>query len=204
MLEFQVPVKQVSESDTGDFFRFSITGEAVLFAGSRHRSLSHQTCRLFVEAFGSLDKSFMVGCASGVDRSFRYALSLSSYRDRVFVACAFDNRLDRGYGLHISVVVPQGLTTRVSLRRRTLWMIKRCSMAVIFPDDPLSCTWGKGSSLVFRACLDQIKPVFVVTRHRPKESDFYHLLPTSLFGIVSGYFVVPHPVAGSGTCDDPM
>ena len=59
----------------------------------------------------------------------------------------------------------------------------------------------RAASRAYRAALDQLKPVFVVTKHPPAESSHYHLVPSSYFGIVDGYWVVPHPVS-AGTCDE--
>jgi len=75
-------------------------------------------------------------------------------------------------------------------------------MVVLFPENPRDHCWGKGSSLVFRASMYHLKPVFVVSSTPPKESIHYRVLPSSLFGVVDGYWVVPHPVKEGGTCDD--
>jgi hypothetical protein len=148
MLQFSVPVRK-----TGQFFHFKVSSGAVLFAASRYGTLPLQACRLLVEAFGRLGASFTVGCAPGIDRAFRHALSQSPYKENVFVACVFPSRLNHSYGLFAAVVVPRGISPKAALARRTLWMVKRCSMAVLFPDNPHTGRWGKGSRLVFHNTL---------------------------------------------------
>ena len=105
------------------------------------------------------------------------------------------------YGLFSSLVVAEALPAKATLRRRTLYMAKRCSLAVLVPEDPQNGLWGKGSSLLFRSCLYQLKPVFVVCSHPVKESVHYRVLPDNRFG-VSGYWVVPHPIKEGGYIDE--
>ena len=146
----------------------------------------------------------LVGCARGIDQRFRSTLAVSNAaKDSSFIACAFASRVEGAQkeGLFASLVVPQGLSPAAALRRRTLWMVKRSVLLFLFPDDPATGKWGRGSRLAYRAALDQLKPVFVVTSHPPAESSDYHLVPSSYFGIVDGYWVVPHPVP-EGTCDE--
>jgi hypothetical protein len=70
-------------------------------------------------------------------------------------------------------------------------MVSECSLLVLFPDDPSTGTWGKGSQLAFNTAVQQHKPVFVVTGIRPVETAQIYVVPASLFGVVSGYWVVP-------------
>ena len=88
-----------------------------------------------MEQFARRNFSFLVGCADGVDCSFRRALAHSPYRERCFVACAFSGRRKRARsdGLFASVVVPEGLPPKAALHRRTLGMVKRCSLATRHP-----------------------------------------------------------------------
>jgi hypothetical protein len=119
------------------------------------------------------------------------------------VGCAFPSRVSSPtiYGLFASVAVPQGLSPAAALRRRTLWLVKRCCMVVLFPEIPHTGQWGAGSRLVYRSALEQLKPVFVVCSSPPASSPEFRVLRSELFG-VSGYWVVPHPVAEGGSCDD--
>jgi len=202
MVQFSVPEKAGHSSQKKSFFNFSVSDNPVLFAGSRHLQVPQGLCTDLIKAFGRLDKGFTVGCAKGVDQSFRYALSNSSYSKQTFVACAFKGRIKRSYGLFASLVVPEGMPPKGALVRRTLWLCKHCSMAVLFADDPLSNCWSKGSKLVFKSCLIQLIPLFVVTNNPPLETSFYKVLESSLFGVVSGFWAVPHPIIDGGLCDD--
>jgi len=204
MVRFSVPTKKQGEEGNEQFFRFSVPAWSVVFAGSRYLEVSHRTCTELIEAFAGQGFSFYIGCADGVDRSFRRAVARSSFQDRCFVACAFSYRMkySHSYGLFASVVVPKNISPKAALHRRTIWMVKRCSMVVLFPENPKDNSWGKGSSLVFRASVYHLKPVFVVSSTPPKSSIHYRVLPASLFGVVGGYWVVPHPISEGGTCDD--
>ena len=73
-------------------FEFSVSGRMVLVAGSRHLEVAQGTCRDILGGFHNLGFHFFVGCAGGVDRSFRRALSESPFREDGYVACAFDRR----------------------------------------------------------------------------------------------------------------
>ena len=206
MVTFSVPLKcwEGEKDEKQIFFRFSVPAWSVLFAGSRYLEVPSKTCLGLLEGFSHLGFSFYIGCADGVDRCFRRAAAGSLYRDRCFVACAFPNRLNSAYsyGLFASVVVPENLSPKAALHRRTIWMVKRCSMAVLFPENPLDHSWGKGSKLVLRASMYHLKPVFVVSSNPPKSSIHYRVLSSSLFGVVEGWWVVPHPIKEGGTCDD--
>ena len=199
MVQFQVSQTQSQRQHEG--FRFCLTPGAVLAAGSRHGRVPQKVCSHLVDSFCSREVGFLVGCAPGVDNSFRLALSRSEYSDFAFVACAFPNRVNNAYGLFASVVVPPGLTPAASLARRTLWMVKRAELVVLFPDDPLTGRWGRGSTLAFRAATEQLKPVFVVSSTAPPRSPVYRVVPASLFDVTDGWWAVPHPVA-AGTCDE--
>ena len=107
MVTFQVPLKQ----EAGKPFRFSVAGRSVLLAGSRHGSVPHDTCCQIIQQFHHLGFRFFVGCAAGIDHSFREALAVSPYHKDCVVACAFSGRVRhaRSLGLYASVVVPPGL-----------------------------------------------------------------------------------------------
>jgi len=169
---------QVSEPQARAVLRFAVQEAGVLVAGSRHRTVPQELCRGLVEGLGSQGFAFLVGCAPGVDRSFRQALSESRYAESTLVACAFRSRVRAlsSYGLASCWVVPPGLSAKAALRRRTLW-------------------------LVYRACLDQLKPLFVVCSTPPRSSEHYRVAGSSLYG-ASGFWVVPHPIEDGGPCDD--
>ena len=205
MVTFHVP-RTLGAQCTEERVSFSVPDGAVLFAGSRGGVVPAPAASLLVAGLSRLGFSFLVGCAPGVDERFRYTLSLSGVTDEhTFVACAFEKRAAEigRTGLFASLVVPEGVSPRAALRRRTLWLVKRADLLVLFPDDPETGYWGRGSALAFRAALDQLKPAFVVTTRPPALSLSYHLLPDRFFGFLDGWWVVPHPVA-QGTCDEEM
>ena len=177
---------------------------SVLFAGSRNGCINPALARGLVAALSDHGFSFVVGCAPGIDACFRSGLSsLPEAAEASFVACAFASRLDASTsgGLFASVVVPAGLSPAAALRRRTLWLVKRAQLLILFPDDPASRRWGRGSSLAFRAATDQLKPAFVVSQKAPPAAPHYRLFPGTLCGLVKGTWAVPHPVP-AGTCDE--
>ncbi len=200
MVEFSVP--GVAGSREG--FRFSVSGHMVLVAGSRHLEVDGRTCRDLLEGFHLAGFHFFLGCARGVDKSFRKALAESPFREEGFVACAFQSRAlrERSRGLYAQLVVPEGLAPAAALRRRTLWMVRRCSLVVLLPESPLNGIWGPGSKLVFRSAMYHLKPVFVVSRKAPKASVHYRVLASDLFGVVRGFWVVPHLLKEGGLCDE--
>ena len=183
---------------------FRIPARSVLLAGSRNGAIDPQEAECIAGALGSAVFSFPVGCATGVDACFRLTLAeRPEWSESTFVACAFADRarVNRSRGLFASVVVPETLSPAAALRRRTLWMVKRAALLVLFPDDPLSGRWGTGSTLAFRAATEQLKPVFVVSRKRPPVALHYRVIASRLFDAGDGYWAVPHPVA-AGTCDE--
>lgn len=194
---------QVSAAGSGKALRFSVSEAGVLLAGSRNREVPQPVCQGLVQGLGSQGFAFLVGCAPGVDRSFRQALSESCYAESTLVACAFRSRVRAlsGYGLATCWVVPAGVSPKAALRRRTLWLVKRCCLAVLFPEDPCTGQWGPGSRLVYRACLDQLKPLFVASSAGPWQTEHVRVAGSTLYG-VAGYWVVPHPLADGGPCDD--
>ena len=199
MVTFTVPAHNRQQA-----LCFRVPSLSVAFAGSRHLHLPQSVCRSLVDACAHLDFSFYVGCASGVDGCFRSALASSPAAEKTIVACAFPQRARRFSvgSLYATTVVPQGLTAKAALHRRTVWMVRRCSLLVLFPDDCETGRWGGGSTLAFRTALYNLKPVFVVTDYPPKRSEHYLLRRSSLFGVVDGWWVVPHPVEDGGTCDE--
>ena len=184
MVTFSIPSK---DGEDKGFFSFNVETNAVLFAGSRNRFLSFQVCFDLINAFGKLGFSFITGCASGVDASFRSALLMSEHRKKSIVACAFKERAEKYKGLLPLFVVPDNLPPKVALAKWTLWMTSRCSLLVLFPSEPI----GKGSALAFKSAILNNKPVFIVTDTRPAESSLYTVIPSNLFGVVDGFWCVP-------------
>ena len=183
---------------------FRIPARAVLLAGSRNGFVDPEEAQRITAALAAAGFSFLVGCAAGIDACFRLTLAeRCEWSESTFVACAFADRIRASVsrGLFASVVVPDGLSSVAALRRRTLWMVKRAELVVLFPDDPLTGRWGRGSTLAFRAATEQLKPVFVVSRTAPRRSPIYQVAAARLFDVADGYWAVPYPVA-AGTCDE--
>ena len=200
MVTFHVPTR----SHAADRLVFRVPSRAVLFAGSRHGTVPPRLAAKLVDHLSDAGFGFLVGCAPGIDSCFRNAVSRNpDARESSFIACAFTSRVQQSeaHGLTASVVVPDGLSAAAALHRRTLWMVKRSVLLILFPDDPASGRWGKGSRLAFRSTLFQLKPVYVVTATPPADSPHYRMIPDSFFGIVDGYWAVPHPTE-FGTCDE--
>ena len=192
------------EGTRGAPLEFRIPARSVLLAGSRNGFVDPEQAQRITAALAVAGFSFLVGCATGVDACFRLTLAeRCEWSESTFVACAFADRVRSSElrGLFASVVVPDGLSPVAALCRRTLWMVKRAELVVLFPDDPLSGHWGRGSTLAFRAATEQLKPVFVVSRTAPRRSPVYQVAAARLFDVADGYWAVPHPVA-SGTCDE--
>ncbi len=183
--------------------RFRVPVAGVLVAGSRHGAVSPPVCCALLEGLGAAGFGFLVGCAPGVDRCFRQALLQSRYAGRSLVGCAFRSRLRAlaGSPLAACLLAPPDLSPAAALRRRTLWLVKRCCLAVLFPTDPTTGRWGPGSRLVYRATLEQLKPVFVVGPQAPKVPAHCRLAGSTLYGL-EGWWVVPHPIHAGGPCDD--
>jgi hypothetical protein len=191
------------ETEEREDLVFRVRERAVLFAGSRNGSVDPELAERLVSGLALSEFSFLVGCATGIDACFRLTLAeREAWRESTFVACAFADRVrsSESRGLFASVVVPDGLSRAAALRRRTLWMVKRAEFIVLFPDDPLTGRWGRGSRLAFRAATEQLKPAFVVSSTAPPRSPVYRVIPSRLFDAVDGYWAVPHPTA-DGTCD---
>ena len=200
MVTFQVPTHNTAE----DRLVFKIPERAVLLAGSRHGVVVPQTAAGLVEHLCEAGFGLFIGCAPGIDKCFRLAVSRNEdARESSFIACAFAGRVGQSedIGLTAGVVVPDGLSAAAALRRRTLWMVKRSVLLILFPEDPQTGRWGKGSRLAFNAALFQLKPVFVVTAKRPSDSPHHRIIADSFFGVMDGYWAVPHPTE-LGTCDE--
>ena len=168
------------------------SGAAVCFAGSRHGTVKQTVSNVLVSSFARLGSRFLVGCAPGVGRCFRMALAASPAPIISTVRCAFPSRLRsvEQEGLHGVCLVASAPSTAAALHRRTVAMVSRCSLLVLFPDNPITACWGRGSRLAFNTAVQRHIPVFVATAIPPLGSRNYTVEKGSLFGIVSGYRVV--------------
>ena len=148
MVTFQIAGESV--------LQFKVVARSVLFAGSRCGQVKPEICRALIERFRRPGFGFFVGCADGVDAAFRQTLANSECRrDEVFVGCAFARRARRcrAQGLFASMVVPEEIPPQAALARRSLWLVKRSSVVVLFPERPTDSQWGPGSRLVYRSSL---------------------------------------------------
>ena len=183
---------------------FQVRPPVVAFAGSRRGSLPDSVSSSLVHSFHTLGLSLLTGCASGIGECFRRVMVQKPYEERSMVACAFESRARRfdAEGLLGIPVVPVGLSPAAALHRRTVWMVRRCGLLVLFPAHPVFGHWGKGSTLAFRTAVYNLKPVFCASPTAPQPSPLYGIYPASLFGIVPGFWVVPHPIYQGGPCDE--
>jgi hypothetical protein len=198
MLKFGIPVGR--DAEASGVPRSQPQRTAVLLAGSRSRGLPEALCRgivrrLAVEGFG-----YLVGCAPGVDRSFRLALAREGLARSSVVACASRERLSRSCGLPVAMVAPEWLSMAAALHWRTVWMVTRCRMVVLFPEGQ-DGSWGPGSRLVLRTALEQGKPVFVASATEPRAPASAVVRPGSMYGLVSGWWVVPRAIHAAALCD---
>ena len=131
MVQFNLPLPPKHNGSQQGMYSFAVPQKTIMFAGSRNLNLQHNTCLLFLHI---------------IDQAFRKALAHSPYHQKGYIACAFKSRtkLQCTYGLFATVVVPDGLHPKAALHRRTLWMVRRCGMLFLFPDDPETSRWGKG------------------------------------------------------------
>ena len=189
----------VSSPSRATGFQFTARPKVVAFAGSRHGSLPESITSSLVHVFYASGLTFLTGCATGIDSCFRQAFAPRPFVQHAMVACAFESRARRfdSGELAAFAVVPDGLSPAAALHRRTVWMVRHCGLLVLFPANPLSGRWGRGSTLAFRTAVFNLKPVFSASPVAPPPSPLYRIYPTSLFGIVSGFWAVPE----GGPCE---
>ena len=87
----------------------------------------------------------------------------------------------------------------------TVIMVSECSLLVLFPDDPATGSWGRGSRLAFNTAVQHHIPVFAVTAIPPLGTRQFQVEASSLFGVIDGHWVVPQGVEVRGdqeACDD--
>ena len=183
--------------------QLALSCRSVAFAGSRHGSLNRELADRLVGSLCSHGSSFLVGCAPGIVACFRDAVARNGSA-RAVVACAFKAREKRlgTAGLCAVTVVPEKLSPAAALHRRTVWLVRRSSLLVLFPLDPSTGRWGKGSTLAFNTALYNLKPVFVAAGKPPDPVPSFAIVAASLCDVLSGYWVVPLPDQQEGVCGD--
>jgi hypothetical protein len=173
---------------------FQVPESPVLFAGSRHGQVAEQSAKLLVQGFHLAGFSCSTGCASGIDQVFRSAFS-SEFNESVpdLVACAFSGRTAEceQLGLNSLYVSKPYMYPHEALRHRTIWLVKQCSLLVLFPDDPKTGNWGKGSRLAFHTAKRLGKPSFVVSAKPPVDDPETIAQEANLFGLFWGTWVIP-------------
>ena len=196
MLHISVPQEGAHQTNHR-WLTFEVPPAPVMFAGSRNGLVDSESARLLVQAFHNAGLSCSTGCATGVDESFRKAFSAAFREDLPdLVACAFESRLaeaDR-LGLPATYVSDPNMEPWEALRYRTQWLAYNCSLLVLFPDDPETGEWGRGSYLAFRTAKQLEKPIFVMSQSPPKpeedEKDEYIIQNSDLFGLFQGTWLV--------------
>jgi hypothetical protein len=86
---------------------------------------------------------------------------------------------------------------QAQVRCRTV-CVRRASLLVLCPVDPLTGKWGKGSTLA----LYNLKPVFVAADQPTDPIPSYLVDAGSLCGLVPGVRTLPYPEEEGGVCDD--
>lgn len=111
--------------------RSRMHGRIVCFAGSRYGSVPEASA--LVSALASQGVSFLVGCAPGVDHSFRQALV--PFASRTTVHCAFPARARQITQSGLKAVCKVGNTPSpaAALHRRTVGMVSDSTSLVLFP-----------------------------------------------------------------------
>ena len=177
-----------------------VFGGVVGLAGSRRLGLASQLANDLVGALHRWKVGLRVGCAKGVDLAFRHAVLSCGVVDATVVHCSSPSRARevKAMGLHAVCRVADSPTPAAALHRRTVLMVAECSLLVLFPDDPKTGNWGKGSTLAFTTAVEQHIPVFVVTEKPPAATEHFHVHAGSLFGVVDGHWVVPLSFAVRG------
>ena len=164
-------------------------GSIICFAGSRYGSVPDAS--VLVSALAAEGASFLVGCAPGVDQSFRRVLVPLAFCTTVHCAFSARARDIAQSGLTAVCKVGTAPSSAAALHRRTVSMVSDCTFLIIFPDNPRTGAWGCGSTLAFRTAIQQHKRVFVVTAIPPLSNRQIHVIPGSLCAVVSGYLIVP-------------
>jgi hypothetical protein len=166
------------------------------FAGSRRGRIVEGVCTALVAALSRLGFQVVVGCANGIDCCLRNAVAGTALASRSTVHCAFPSRVREAEALGLAAVcrVAGISSAAAALHWRTVLMVRECSLLVLFPDDPTTGIWGKGSRLAFNTAVQDHIPVFVVTTIPPLGTRQLRVKEGSLFGVIDGHWVIPQGV----------
>jgi hypothetical protein len=192
---YHISVSQTEAHQTNSkWLDFQVPKAPILFAGRSNQVLDQRKSNLLVQGFHHAGFSCATGCATGVDESFRKAFSVEfSEATPDLVACAFEKRTleSQELGIPCSYVAKSYMYPHEALRHRTMWLVKQCSLLVLFPDDPKTGTWGKGSRLAFHTAKRLGKPSFVVSAKPPLDDQETITQEANLFGLFWGTWVIP-------------
>ena len=172
---------------------WSVTQGVACFAGSRRGKVNKKVRTALIQSLQRLGFRFLVGCAPGVDQCFRQVLSDLVPSECWCIHCAFQSRAlaFKQEGSRAICTVVNAPSFAAALHRRTVSMVSESSFLVLFPDDPSTGAWGRGSRLSFNTAVQQHKPVFVVTQNPPQHTKQLQVAAGSLSSVVSGYWVTP-------------
>ena len=172
------------------------TDRVVGFAGSRHGKIGECVDGTLIMALAARQFHVLVGCASGIDRCIREVIAGSALGKQCTVHCAFPSRVMEAEALGLKAVcrVSDVSSAAAALHWRTVLMVRECSLLVLFPDDPKTGTWGKGSRLAFNTAIQRHIPVFTVTAIPPLGTRQIQVEAGSLFGVIDGHWVIPQGV----------
>ena len=184
--------------------QFNVAARSVLLAGSRCGQVEPSTCQALIEQFRRHGFGFFVAARPGwMPPSARRWLTQNAAPTR----CSSAARSASAHGAagprdcSPRRWCPRAPPPKAALARRTLWLVKRSSLVVLFPERPADRQWGPGSRHVFRSSLYHLKPLFVVASRPPVAPAFCQVVASDLFATVDGYWVVPHTFR-DGFCDD--
>ena len=166
------------------------------FAGSRRGRISREVCRALVMVLHQRGWRLLIGCCEGIDRCFRETAADLGAGSWCTVHCAFSRRVREVESIGLDAVcrVKEVPSPAAALHWRTVLMVRECSLLVLFPDDPKTGRWGKGSRLAFNTAIQDHIPVFVVTAIPPLGTRQLRVTGGSLFGVLDGHWVIPQGV----------
>ena len=166
------------------------------FAGSRRGRIVEGVGTALVAALSRQGFHVVVGCANGIDCCLRNAVAGTALASWSTVHCAFPSRVREAKALGLNAVcrVSDAPSAAAALHWRTVIMVSECSLLVLFPDDPATGSWGRGSRLAFNTAIQYHIPVFAVTAIPPLSTGQFQIEAGSLFGVVDGHWVIPQGV----------
>ena len=176
----------------------------VCFAGSRRGLVSERVSSRMIDRFSRLGYRFVVGGGgSGIEACFRGTLeTIAASKTTVFCPSPGRVRSARASGFRAVYESSSDLSISATIHQRTASMVSKSSILVLFPDDSVTHTWDTSSLLAFNVAVQQHKTVFVATTVPPLATRQLYVIPASLFGATSGYWIIPRGAAVSVEVSD--